>query len=298
YFNRMCFRSTPFGLFSAVSALVWGSDMQPITQKSRHRIIHYLSSYQRLLDVPNVVFSRKSFKIFPNNSLYVVGKEYRYLRSQFNHNQGKRSFSLNGVKKDRQLKTIIDYCRKSVTPSQFTNFLVNKFGVEKNEAKFHMISFLRDQLLTSPDIPKITGKDGTKQLTIQELQQRLVFNIGPHYINLEQANISGVLDSSLQNQILNGLHCLNRLSSFVQITPLDEFGKKFIERYGNRAVALLEALDPEVGIEYLSLTSSKNQPVLLKDINWPEIQHRTIRVGSEEVRQYLLQSWINGKGTL
>jgi len=60
------------------------------------------------------------------------------------------------------------------------------------------------------------------------------------------------IDNAIQYQLRNTIHFLNKISPLSPNKNLEEFKKKFIERYGDNEISLLIALDTETGIGYPS----------------------------------------------
>ncbi|WP_431214032.1 lantibiotic dehydratase [Puia sp. P3] len=83
YYLRMSSRCTPFGLFSGCAVTQWGEDGAAIRMDStgvrRHTRLdmQYLCALARHLSAQPLLRSRLLY--FPNNSLYRIGKELRYV---------------------------------------------------------------------------------------------------------------------------------------------------------------------------------------------------------------------------
>jgi thiopeptide-type bacteriocin biosynthesis protein len=70
------------------------------------------------------------------------------------------------------------------------------------------------------------------------------------------------VDASLQQQLLEGLDILNQLSKAAEPPALQSFIQRFYQRYEDREVPLLEALDTESGIGYLENYSGTIAPLI------------------------------------
>ena len=70
------------------------------------------------------------------------------------------------------------------------------------------------------------------------------------------------VDASLQQQLLEGLDILNQLSKPIEPPALQSFIQRFYQRYEDREVPLLEALDTESGIGYLENYSGTIAPLI------------------------------------
>jgi thiopeptide-type bacteriocin biosynthesis protein len=61
---------------------------------------------------------------------------------------------------------------------------------------------------------------------------------------------TSIVDSDIQATIQNALNFLNKISPEIQNKTFDEFKERFVERYENSEIPLLQALDAETGIGY------------------------------------------------
>ena len=73
--------------------------------------------------------------------------------------------------------------------------------------------------------------------------------------------LANTLNSKIAGTIRKGLDVLNKLTPLNGETPLAKFKEKFYEKYENREISLLEALDTETGIGY-NQPHSNNNPIL------------------------------------
>jgi lantibiotic biosynthesis protein len=76
-----------------------------------------------------------------------------------------------------------------------------------------------------------------------------------------------VLDKTIQNTITNTIDFLNKITPSFNNANLDDFKKRFQERYQDAEISILEALDVENGIGYLGKDSGIND--LIDDLIFP-----------------------------
>jgi thiopeptide-type bacteriocin biosynthesis protein len=70
------------------------------------------------------------------------------------------------------------------------------------------------------------------------------------------------LSKDLQNTIVEGLNVLNQFNKVITGSNLEAFINKFLERYGERELPILEVMDNETGISYGETTNSSFTPLL------------------------------------
>jgi len=110
YYNRMCHRCTPFGLFAGCSIAQWGEHTKLDLKK--HSIIRrtrldkdFLAKLINHLTLLDPIFS--GLKLYLNNTLYAVGEEYRYIEKSANSNN-LYEYSISAV---QQSQYLIDFIK-------------------------------------------------------------------------------------------------------------------------------------------------------------------------------------------
>ena len=96
YYNRMCYRSTPFGLFSSCSTVNWGNHTDiTIAENNLSPKIRVDASFLGMLiqSIEQKFSENLSYTI--NSSLYKVGEEYRYY--EYEYHDGKREYKINAA---------------------------------------------------------------------------------------------------------------------------------------------------------------------------------------------------------
>src|ERR1700754_1316775 len=101
YHNRMSFRPTPFGLFSAFSVCRWGNAGNLVLAGSGDTRLHVLPD-QQLVPVTEIKQGvdalAMSYRLNP--CLYRLSKEFRFIRTSLQPGQTKLSFSLESLDAD------------------------------------------------------------------------------------------------------------------------------------------------------------------------------------------------------
>ena len=101
--------------------------------------------------------------------------------------------------------------------------------------------------------------------------------------DLYKKSIEFSVDKKVQNILLDALIFLNKITPFHENKNLEEFKKRFVERYENSETSLLLAVDKETGIGYPSIDASGIND-LIEDIYGNSIRNEN------EIRWNILQS--------
>ena len=103
-----------------------------------------------------------------------------------------------------------------------------------------------------------------KQLNIP-YQRNKLFQTDLYFVNNGQEKESNQLNINIQNKLFKAMKVLNKLTAKEPLKDLDEFKKKFYERYENKEVPILEALDVETGVGYAGKSNSMTNATPLVD---------------------------------
>lgn len=182
YLNRMCYRPTPFGMFSAFTSLDWCK-----TEDSKAGILledNYLyvsPDFQLLIDLAREIESLDTIhnlKYYSNNSIYSIKNEKRYLTYNYDTKEERNVFLISSYKSDRLLNKIITFCKNGKTRIQLTNWLNELIG--SNEGVKDYIDDLIDVgLLISELSPNMSGKKYFERITdiiFESPNKHLFFN--------------------------------------------------------------------------------------------------------------------------
>jgi lantibiotic biosynthesis protein len=166
YFNRISFRPTPFGLFSSVSLVSWGSktdveilehDLKITVQPDQT----YVMTMGREL-LLNELAPISSF--IPNPSLYRTANEYRFIRTSIDNSNNKRDYLLQSTAFSKSLKDLIVYCLAGKNKNDVIKFIENEWGCSAQDGEDYF-EFLTDaQLLINSLNANITGQDYLSRL--------------------------------------------------------------------------------------------------------------------------------------
>jgi len=298
YYLRMSSRPTPFGLFSGCAVANWsdqqgGVVLDNTTLRSHTRLdMHYLCALARSLsEIPPI---RERLSYYPNNSLYAIGSELRYVEYLFV--DANRRYRVSSVNATDYLLRILEFAARGTTIAQMVDFL-SRDDINEDDARGFIGELIDCQLLVSNLEPSITGQEFMDQiiLTLEnldpagspatgailqlliEVKQRLkeldfergdnidkykqiialVQELGVPFVEgrvfqtdlVKQLRSKG-LPTHFQTRIREALQVLNKLTLSKGDTTLRSFAQRFTQRFENKEMPLLEALDTEIGIGY------------------------------------------------
>lgn len=111
------------------------------------------------------------------------------------------------------------------------------------------------------------------------------------YVNLENPDVHGSLSTTYQQKILDGLYCIDKLLPDYPTEALQELAAAFTRKFGLRTVPLLQALDPEAGVDYASLAVYNDAPVLFPDIQAKRGGNSLSLIEWTPVHKLLMNKW-------
>lgn len=295
YWIRNCNRCTPFGTFAGVMLVNFNDTPTNIVINKPNEHFREIrldmgvlsSIVYRLLD-DEAVFNK--VKLFPNDSIYIVGEEFRFVEYELNNHM--RSYKLSSVDRTDYLTSLLSYCKNGVTFYEAVNYLSNYADVDQEEAIEYINHLWTSQLIVSNLEPNLTGKDPltylleqldqlsiTSEITDQLKKIKLslnnpkpgvdylkslekeLFKIVPETQNSLQVDLflsakSSTIDRRLMNELVDQLDKLSVLKYYADNYDLKTFKDKFRTRYGETSVPLTIAMDSDVGIGYSHLSDA------------------------------------------
>lgn len=227
YFLRSSSRCTPFGIFATVSHCFFGdhTDLKlkindPITR-------HVRTDSQILYEVIDRIVatkgSREQLDFVSNNSLYKLGKKFRYFEHKMLSQQ--RIYNLTSISNNLILSSLIDYGKKPKSFTEFQDFLINN-GYEAQESKDFINILIDEEVLVAKIKDHVSGNTQIHQL-LKQLNPNIISNpeILPLLKQLDGNNwLLSELPSQKNSQIysemmecLKPFTMLDKQKSFLQI---------------------------------------------------------------------------------
>lgn len=329
YYNRMCFRPTPFGTCSAFSLSGWGEDKS--IQLEKHFKIHIQPDNEVASIAGKNLFTEiETTAFYLNPTLYRQGQEFRYIRSFKSQTGTKLNFSLDSLEVTSLTLGVINFvsaCARDF--NQLIEAITALGDCSLTKAKEVFYSLVNAQVLRPDTDYNISGKDYLVRLiennksledlafilspktvsdasaTIADIQQQandiatLLKSKGykepekPFYCNTERKIINGNLDHQYKNTLISAINCLRLLVPTGQPAALNTFISDFIRRFEGRKIPLMQVLDPDHGIGYGDLATGAVTPCLLAGIHFLAERQTTSEVQWSATHQLLMQKWLN-----
>ncbi|WP_342648149.1 lantibiotic dehydratase [Mucilaginibacter sp. CSA2-8R] len=323
YFNRMCYRPTPFALCAAVSTVKWTGYADEIQVDELNFKPHVKLSYAKSLQVAAEILEtvRPMLYVRANATLYKVGKQYRYIKSM-QDDTDKITFYIASADATSLLSKVLKFGSRQRVAEDITAFIIQKTNCKATEAAEYLQSLLEEQILVDAHALNITGKDYLQKLSSLKLLNGIDNGNGLYqnlnhvdnaltlsnylghyksrlqkndlYINLESISQNGAISSVHQKAILDGLHCLTQLNQPQAPKGMSLFLQQFNKKFEGQTIPLLQALDPEVGVGYSDLTSGSESLNFADGIGWGMVSTSADTVKWGQLQSLILKKWMAG----
>ena len=277
-----------------------------ISRTTRLDMSYLTSLYDTLTKIPEI---KERIRYFPNTSLYRVGKNYRYVETIYK-NTGRKyqiaeirySSYLNKILKNIQhganIETIASMLIKTDEISEedaldfideliASNIIVAELSqsVTGDDYLTRIIKLLEEidyngvvlgQLENISALLKKLDTD-TNSENLYEQIQYLIKTIKSPYdkkflfqVDMVKKDMVAVLGSNIIDEIQSTLTLLNKITPSGRNETLYQFQKDFYNRYEEREIPLMEALDPDIGIGYPSNNNTSVLSPLVDDWVFPQ----------------------------
>lgn len=267
--------------------------------------MHYISAlYDAIIKIPEI---KENIKFLPNTSLYKAGRKYRYVetlyigtRRKYQITEIEKSSYLDKILKEAEsgvtIKKIINVlvCEE-ITEQEATGFvneLINSQvitpelyqSVTGEDLLSRIIQLLEKRLPADINllgqlkrIKALLEKMDTEENALS-LYQQVISIIQEMRIPYEEKFLfqidmgreisSASLGSEIMKELESAMIFLNKITPSGRKEQLNKFRQDFYNRYEEREISLMEALDPEMGIGYPSNSNLYPEP-LIDNLNFP-----------------------------
>jgi len=165
YYARMCFRSTPFGIFAGcgIGKINSISEIEPLSASEYYTSTRLdMDCLSKLSEtISNLDVVKQKIKFYPNSSIYNVGSSIHY--TEFTYKKLKRKYTLASAECPIHLKRVLDFAEKGRTINELADLLVDR-DISLDEAMEYVHELIDNQILVSEMEPSITGNDLLMQL--------------------------------------------------------------------------------------------------------------------------------------
>ncbi len=175
YYNRICFRPTPFGTFASFSLVKWGSSQQiKLDEGQIHLQLDQEVTYH-LASALTTELLNQTFRLNP--TLYKVGREYRFVKTIYQAGEPKFSFSLESFNADKLTNEVFGYAKNFTrTGTEIASFIENLSGCTLTEATAFFKFLASVQILKAIQNSELNQFIDTKNRVIilpEDVKQRL-----------------------------------------------------------------------------------------------------------------------------
>ncbi len=315
YLSRMTTRCTPFGLFAGCTLGKTAGNQtgfiinDAINRKTRLDMYFLYTLYDFLIKIPEIKYK---INYYPNNSLYRIGKKYRYV--EYQSTEAGRNYKITTVERSSYLDKILRLASNGSTLQSLVSGL-NTDEIPEEDICSFMDELIDSQILVGELCQSVIGDDFlTRVIDLleavecsdgllvflkeikytleqidtgnggQELYEKIIETIKKTKAPFKEAYLfqtdmfKEAVDVSLGDDVLNELQkameFLNKINPVWNNESINQFQKRFYERYEDGEVSLLEALDPELGIGYPAQYGGNDVSPLVDDLFLPQRQEQ------------------------
>ena len=189
YYLRMCYRCTPFGIFSGGCTGKIGENTN-ISLKELNSFRSYVQFdisvlWDICIHLINEVLEGKTtdanLKFYSNTTIYESLGKYNFIEFKDSH----RDFLNSVIEKDEFIAFIIDQARHGTTFDSLVQNLSDRADVSVEESREFVMELIENSILLSGLYPKITAKDPFEKI-LNEASQ-LNSKLYPQLLKLDQA---------------------------------------------------------------------------------------------------------------
>jgi thiopeptide-type bacteriocin biosynthesis protein len=323
YFNRMCYRPTPFALCAAVNTVNWADSGNNILLNAATYKPHVKLSYGRSLKIAAEMLplSQHQLRVKANATLYKIGKQIRYIKC-LQEDADKITFYIASADATVLLNKVLSYTAARRSKDEVLTFTAQKVGCSIDVAAEFLQTLLNEQILVDADTPNITGADYLQKRNLlthtndrqvgcnlyQDLkpvvntadfhgylnQYRACLQKNDLYVNLESKIKNGRVDAVHQKAISDGLKFLAHINQPHVPSGISRFAQQFNKKFEGQTVPLLLALDPEVGVGYIALTAGSEPLNFADDIAWDRTLTNSDALDWGQLQSLILKKWMAG----
>lgn len=290
YIVRMAARPTPFGGFSGVALGKFHDGQSQMVLSGQDEIHVRLDMLVLLELARSLALDEKleSSLVYSKNScLYSLKDHHRYY--EYRINNGRRKYFLTSIRNSTALQLVLEEVEDGKSFGELLRALV-AHGAPPDKALNYIKGLIESQVLVSELEPSLTGDDffeiflskliskavvsisclsrlnevqsllkqkGSLIQTTTKVSEALKYfetRQSTHKDLLQADMLAGLKDGSLDSSIVSTIS--SELSELLIYNKpklpndLEKFKMEFVERYGDREVELMHAIDPDIGVGY------------------------------------------------
>jgi thiopeptide-type bacteriocin biosynthesis protein len=245
YYNRMCFRPTPFGAFASFTALDWADGRAELAHH-RESCLYLLPEDPPEQDEP----LRETDRLSLSPLLYRLKTEFRFIRRHLPEGEDKYRFTLDALAAEPLTVKLLARLEKgSEMAAGLARWMTGETGCAAGQA-LDYLNFLRAQqvlYVTGARRPLISDQNPEVQG-----RNRPSFDPDTRYYAVMERPGEGGASAADRKELEKGVAALQMLYPAEVQTggALARFITAFSARFADQKIPLLEALDPDAGVSY------------------------------------------------
>ncbi|HXP49305.1 MAG TPA: lantibiotic dehydratase, partial [Bacteroidia bacterium] len=157
YYSRMQSRCTPYGLFAGCTVGTWGEKNDIILDALRRHTrldMNFLCALaQNLSQHPSVL---PFLQFFPNNSIYLVGQQLRYVEYKYVNN--KRVHQISSIENNSYIQIVLEKAQKGAITGELAQSLLDD-EITLQDSHDFIKELIASQVLVSNIEPAVTGDE-------------------------------------------------------------------------------------------------------------------------------------------
>jgi hypothetical protein len=227
YYNRACFRPTPFGAFSSITTARWSEQEDAISFPKEEIYPRLKLDFLSDLELCEQLINEEAGPIMryrSNVSLYKVFKHFRYIKYDVDAEQSKRTFSVSSLAENEMINEVVAFCGKGRTLADIGEFLTKRTGYGEEAVDHFVMQLIQEQILLPEWGNNITGngclEDLLAHLARHDVRSVRTEKIGAllHALNnIDVNSFDGILEYRRRlGELLEGTE--NRKHAFYAVT--------------------------------------------------------------------------------
>lgn len=339
YYIRYSTRATPFGLFAGLSlGEISSEETKILLNKAENHKPHIRLDMNfvcfLIKNIENIPEIRQNLLFYPNDTIYKVGKKFRYI--EYVQDINTRKYQISSVENNIYLNKILKIVKKGISFENLIQYIKN-FGYDFEIAKKFIEELIKSQILISDLLPIVTGMElfdflchKLSNFNLQtnnfifdlhnDVKLLNTFIIGEKiekydvlknkikilFPNVDEKNLFQIdlinstkenkLNSEIIDNVYQGLHILNKLTYVRTETNITKFKMEFYKRYETEEIPLLLALDTEIGLGYLFKKFNPNSQIINDlPLNQKDNFDATFKIEWNKITSFLLSKLSSNK---
>lgn len=337
YYNRICVRSTPYGLFAGFATGKIVNERSSFRRDKKNPFQFYvrpdMSLVEKLIEKVNTPINSGNIKFYTNNTAYQVADKLRYIEADTNKNytitqvqnsellDGLLKFTENGqylsdIKKfiknilpdslENEIDSFIEDLKSSqLIIAQLPPYITSNIDILSSlEENFSHIPLIDDEIKKINNVCdeiKTALDNGMSISDSSYHQNQHHFSEQDFQVDLKLNLSENQLHSKIVQSLSKAVNEISQLPNAPHHSRISDFKTKFTERFGTEEIPLVHALDPQMGVGYdLQVSGNIEDVPLINDIDFslPEQKKTNTHHQLVEYVQQKFQSSFNHLNSL